>query len=374
MRSKVIGLLLWVAVTAWTQETPPSEPPATPGAAAFTFFRPEGVPPTKPVTRPNGDSWRKTVDGWAQPGEQRVEDEQVPVFWIWKYHPIEVWRFLEVRGFSKEGDLMSIFDNGLGDMQVYLRMSDLPDNISWPFEAIDLKAGPDGIANTASFASGPAPGSIASLFGVDLTPTTEVDTGQTLLHGFAVRVEIIDNAGIVHATRLFHTNPAQINFFIPDEVMPGRAAALVLHDGEIVGSSRLIVNAVSPGLFSANGTGEGVGLIVAIREVRDDSRQQVDVFCFDREAGVWVGVPIDLDLGETYLRLYGTGFRHAKLVEASIRGESVPVLDFAPVSGFLGLDQVNIGPLSSSLANAGEVAVMITTDGIASNEVTFVVE
>ena len=374
MRSKIIGLLLWVAVTAWTQETPPSEPPASPGVAAFTFFRPEGVPPTRPVSRPNGDPWRKTDHGWAKPGEQRVEDEQLPVFWIWKYHPTEVWRFLEVRGFSKEGDLMSVFDNGLGDTQVYRRMSDLPENIPWPFEAIEFKAGPDGIANTASFATGPAPGSIASLFGVDLTPTTAVETGQTLPFGLAVRVEIIDNAGVVHATRLFHTNPAQINFFIPDEVIPGRAAALVLHDGEIVGSSRLIVNAVSPGLFSANGTGEGVGLIVAIREVSDDSRQQMDVFRFDRQTGVWVGVPIDLDLGETYLRLYGTGFRNAELVEASVRGESVPVLDFSPVSGFLGVDQVNIGPLSSSLADAGEVAVMITTDGIASNEVTFVVE
>ncbi len=374
MRSKIIGLLFWVAATAWPQDSPPPGPPATSGVAAFTFFRPEGVPPTEPVMRPNGDRWRKTVDGWAKPDEQRVEDEQLPVYWIWKYHPTEVWRFLEVRGFSKEGDLMSIFDNGLGDMGVYRRMSDLPDNISWPFEAIEIKAGPDGIANTASFASGPAPGSIASLFGVDLTPTTEVDTGQTLPFGFAVRVEIIDNAGVVHATRLFHTNPAQINFFIPDEVIPGRAAALVLHDGEIVGSSRLIVNAVSPGLFSANGTGEGVGLIVAIREVSDDLRQQMDVFRFDREAGVWVGVPIDLDLGETYLRLYGTGFRHAELVEASVRGESVPVLDFAPVAGFLGLDQVNIGPLSSSLSDAGEVAVMITTDGIASNEVIFLVE
>ena len=374
MRSKIIGLALWVAATAWTQETPPPEPPATPRVAAFTFFRPEDVPPTKPVSRPNGDPWRRTDHGWAKPGEQRGEDEQLPVFWIWKYHPTEVWRFLEIRGFSKEGDLMTIFDIGLGDMRVYRRISDFPDNIPWPFEAIVLEAGPDGIANAASFATGPAPGSIASLFGVDLTPQTAVGAGQPHPFGLAVRVEIIDNAGVVHSTRLFYTNPTQINFFIPDEVMPGRAAALLLHDGEIVGSSRLIVNAVSPGLFSANGTGEGVGLIVAIREVTDDSRQQVDVFRFDDEAGVRVGVPIDLDLGEVYLRLYGTGIRRAGLVEATVRGESVPVLDFAPVSGLLGVDQVNIGPLSSSLADAGEVAVMITADGIASNEVTIVVE
>lgn len=374
MRSKIIGLLLWVAVTAWTQETPPSEPPATAGVAAFTFFRPGGVPSSKPVSRPNGDPWRKTADGWAKPGEPSVEDEQLPAFWIWKYHPTEVWRFLEVRGFSKEGDLMTIFDNGLGDMRVYRRISDFPDNIPWPFEAVVLEAGPDGIANTASFAAGPAPGSIASLFGVDLTPRTAVGTEQPHPFGMAVRVEIIDNAGVVHATRLFYTNPAQINFFIPDEVMPGRAATLLLHDGELVGSSRLIVNAVSPGLFSANGTGEGVGLIVAIREVTEHSRQQIDVFRFDREAGVQVGVPIDLALGEIYLRLYGTGIRHADLVEASVRGESVPVLDFAPTSGLLGVDQVNIGPLPSSLADAGEVAVMITADGIASNEVTIVVE
>lgn len=269
---------------------------------------------------------------------------------------------------------MSIFDSGLGDMRVHRRISDLPDNTPWPFEAIDFRAVTDGIANAASFATGPSPGSIASLFGVDLTPETAGETGQTLASGLAVRVEMIDNAGVVHPTRLFYANPAQINFFIPDEAMPGRAAALLLHDGEIVGASRSIVNEVSPGLFSANGTGAGVGLIVAIREVTNGSRQQMDVFRFDREAGVRVGVPIDLDLGEIYLRLYGTGIRRAELVEATVRGESVPVLGFAPVSGLLGVDQVNIGPLSSSLADAGEVAVMIAADGIASNEITIVVE
>ena len=374
MRSKIVGLALWVAATAWAQETPPSEPPATPGVAAFTFFRPEDVPPTKPVSRPNGDPWQKTAHGWAMPGEQRGEDEQLPVFWMWKYHPTEVWRFLEVRGFSKEGDLMIIFDNGLGDMGVYRRISDFPDNIPWPFEATLLVAGPDGIANAASFATGPAPGSIASLFGVDLTPETAVETGQPLPFGLAVRVEMIDSAGVVHAPRLFYTNPSQINFFIPDEVMPGRAVALLLHDGEIVGSSRLIVNAISPGLFSANGTGEGVGLIEAVRIAPDGSRLKVDVFRFDDETGVRVGVPIDLDPGQVYLRLYGTGIRRAELVEATVGVESVPVLDFAPSPGLVGVDQINIGPLSSSLADAGEVAVMITADGTASNEVTIVVE
>ena len=86
MRSKIIGSALWVAVTAWAQGTPPSEPPATAGVAAFTFFRPGGSPPTKPVSRPNGDRWRKTMDGWAKPDEQRVEDEQLPVFWILRYY------------------------------------------------------------------------------------------------------------------------------------------------------------------------------------------------------------------------------------------------------------------------------------------------
>ena len=371
MRSRIAGLALWVAATAWSQETPPPDPPVV---AAFTFFRPENVPPTKPVSRPNGEPWQKTTHGWAKPAEQRGADEQLPDFWIWKYHPTEVWRFLEVRGFSKEGDLMIIFDNELGDMQVHRRIPDFPDNIPWPFEAILLKASPDGIANAASFATGSAPGSIVSLFGVDLTPETAVATGQPLPFGLAVRVEIIDSAGVVHATRLFYTNPSQINFYIPDEVMPGRAAALLLHDGEVVGSSRLVVNVISPGLFSANGTGMGVGLIEAIREVSDGSRQQVDVSRFDDEAGVRVGVPIDLDLGQVYLRLYGTGIRRAELVEATVRDESVPVLDFAPSPGLVGVDQVNIGPLSSSLADAGEVAVMITADGTASNAVTIVME
>ena len=86
MRSKIIGLLFWVAATAWPQDSPPPGPPATSGVAAFTFFRPEGVPPTEPVMRPNGDRWRKTMDGWAKPGGQREDDEPFPVFWILRYH------------------------------------------------------------------------------------------------------------------------------------------------------------------------------------------------------------------------------------------------------------------------------------------------
>jgi uncharacterized protein (TIGR03437 family) len=56
-------------------------------------------------------------------------------------------------------------------------------------------------------------------------------------------------------------------------------------------------------------------------------------------------------------------------VTATIGG--VPAVLYAGAQGtYVGLDQVNLGPLSTSLAGRGEVPISLTVDGKAANTVT----
>jgi uncharacterized protein (TIGR03437 family) len=74
---------------------------------------------------------------------------------------------------------------------------------------------------------------------------------------------------------------------------------------------------------------------------------------------------------QLYLLLYGTGIRSfAKAVTARVGGIDVPVLGALAQGQYIGLDQVNIGPLPAPLAGRGEVPIQIWVDGVAANPVT----
>lgn len=83
--------------------------------------------------------------------------------------------------------------------------------------------------------------------------------------------------------------------------------------------------------------------------------------------------------GQVFLVLFGTGIRGAggpERVEATLNGESVPVLLADAQGGFAGLDQVNIRPIPRGLTGAGEVEVRrrARSTGRVSNIVTATVE
>ncbi len=239
----------------------------------------------------------------------------------------------------------------------------------------------DAVVNAASFTHRVTPESIVSLFGSRLARETIVAGGLPLpteLGG--IRVEIVDGGGVMHLASLFFVGPRQINFLMPAEIPPGRAAARVTLAGNTA-QSEIRIHAVAPGLFSANGTGEGVGAITAIRVAADGSRSTPDVFRrasnpFDASGRRFVAAPIDLGPEEekVFLSLFGTGLRRAERVAAAVGGEETPILFSGALDGFAGLDQVNIGPLPRSLTGAGEVDLIVTADGIASNAVTVAIE
>ena len=72
-----------------------------------------------------------------------------------------------------------------------------------------------------------------------------------------------------------------------------------------------------------------------------------------------------------FLLLFGTGIRGFRSeVTATVGGEEVPVLGAVPQGEFVGLDQVNLGPLPRSLLGRGEVEIILTVDGKTANTVT----
>jgi uncharacterized protein (TIGR03437 family) len=71
-----------------------------------------------------------------------------------------------------------------------------------------------------------------------------------------------------------------------------------------------------------------------------------------------------------YLLLFGTGMRKSAVAAAIVGGETVGVAGPAPAPGFVGVDQVNLGPMPRSLAGAGEVKIALTVGGVPANLVT----
>ena len=243
-----------------------------------------------------------------------------------------------------------------------------------------LTPNPTAVLNAASFTPGAAPGSLQSLFGERLALETAAASELPLPEALGgVRIEIIDSTEAAHAVQLLYVSPGQINFLTPSEATPGAAVLRLTREGEEPVESALTISVAAPGLFSANGTGEGIGAITALRVAADGSRSTPAVFRFEAGGGRVVGVPLDLgDEGDrVFLTLFGTGIRGAggtTGVQTMIGDREVPVLFAGAQSGFAGLDQVNIGPLPRSLAGAGEINVVVTAAGTTSNTVTIVME
>jgi hypothetical protein len=74
--------------------------------------------------------------------------------------------------------------------------------------------------------------------------------------------------------------------------------------------------------------------------------------------------------GEFFLLLFGTGIRgHSGDVVATVGGISVPVLAAVPQSEFIGLDQINVGPLPPHPEGKGLSGVIATVNEVPSNTI-----
>ncbi len=224
----------------------------------------------------------------------------------------------------------------------------------------------------ASYEPFTAPDSIASTFSQNLAPTTATAKSLPLpteLAGTSVR--IIEAGGTVHQAGLFFVSPQQINFLVPPGLPTGIAEIQVWRNGERVTGGQMLVERLAPGIFSANGDGQGVAAALAVFVQADGSQQHKIVFDPDKPLGSREPVPVNvMSASQVYLSLYCTGMRNATEITATVGGEPVDVMGPAPSPEFAGVDQINLGPLPRSLAGRGVVDIVVTVDGIQANVVT----
>lgn len=183
-------------------------------------------------------------------------------------------------------------------------------------------------------------------------------------------IEVRDFTNTTRKAGLFFVAPSQINYWIPSGTPNGIATITVKRNGAAVAEGNVTIESVSPGIFTANTVGTGVPAAFALRVV---GSTQTTESIYTSQSGQPVATPIDLATGDVYLILYGTGIvgASANAVSATIGGTATPILGFAPAPGFVGLDQINVGPLpKAALTGRGVVNVVLTVGGKTANTVT----
>ncbi len=234
---------------------------------------------------------------------------------------------------------------------------------------------PIAMTNGASFALDPvAPESIATVFGINLASSIVVAPAGSGLPNVLddTSVDITDSSGVTRPASLFAVTPTQINLLIPVGTALGPADVRVNRASGVPFLGSFEVGRIGPGIFSADGSGQGVAS-AAFQRTEAEGPDTIDLI-FDRTTRQ--SVPIDLGSGEqeVYLLLFGTGIRgraSRRDVIATVGGANVKVIGAIAQPEFVGLDQVNIGPLDRDIFQGrGEVDLVLTVEGLPTNTVT----
>jgi uncharacterized protein (TIGR03437 family) len=242
----------------------------------------------------------------------------------------------------------------------------------WMARYYGVAAASNAVQSAAAPLNTVAAGSLASLFGGNLTTTTAQAGSQPLPTQLAnVSVNVTDSAGMQRLAPLIYASPGQINFEVPEGTAPGAATATVTSSPAQTFTAA--IQTVAPALFAMNGAGSGIAAATAISVQAPNGQLQTPVPVFQCTGATCVGVPINLGVDTPiYVTFYGTGIRNRSAlsnVSVTINGVNVPVLYAGPAPNFTGLDQVNVG-LVLSLRGSGMANVVLTVDGQTSNTVT----
>lgn len=232
------------------------------------------------------------------------------------------------------------------------------------FHPVNLGSAPPVVATSAaSFLTGPlAAGSIATLW------------GPTLPGG---PVSVADANNVSRLAQVFYASPTQINFQIPPGTASGPATVTVASLDGITApaSASAQIAGVSPGIFQLNSTALAAAEVVRVPPDRPQTIEQV--YQLDAANNVTpLLISVDPVNGAVYLSVFGTGLANAQTVAVTVGGQPVTVTYFGAqgYSNPYGLDQVDVGPLPSSLAGRGRVNIILTADGQTANPVEIYIQ
>jgi hypothetical protein len=132
-----------------------------------------------------------------------------------------------------------------------------------------------------------------------------------------VQVKVKDGNNIERDAGLFFISAGQINLLVPQGTSTGSATITVLRNGTTVGAGTLEVAAVSPGMFTFSGTGQGLAAANIFRLKADGSQSFEPIAQFNASAGRFDPIPIDLgpESDQVFLIAFGTGLPQQQLTQ-----------------------------------------------------------
>ncbi len=231
----------------------------------------------------------------------------------------------------------------------------------------------NGVVDAASYKAAVAPGGIASLFGTNLGLTASASTIPL--------PQLLGNATVVingYSAPLFYVSPTQINFQVPWELarlspLLKTVSSVVISGSGTSAAQTINVKSVSPGIFSANSSGSGQGVVtnaatgqLAVAATPVARGQYVTIYCSGlgqvngapTDGGASGPVPLSQNLSTPIVMIGG--------VQATVSYSGL-------TPGLVGLYQVNA--LVPATVNPGSaVSLMLTMNGVASNTVSIAVQ
>lgn len=218
----------------------------------------------------------------------------------------------------------------------------------------------------ASFAgSSVAANSIATVFTNALATGLEVAANGPQANLQGVNAVLRSAAGIETPVPWFFVSPGQGSFLVPSGAVAGNAT-LKIQNGDRRVAFPMSITATSPGIFAANGNGQGAPAAVILRVKPDNTRSTE--FPFVAGSNGYDAAPIRFGDDRLFLDFYATGVRGSNTVQVLLGGETITPLYAGAQPQFVGLDQVTI-ELPKSFAGRGRVEATIVSGGVRSNTV-----
>ena len=202
--------------------------------------------------------------------------------------------------------------------------------------------------------------------GTGAADVTELPLPTELL---GTTIEVTDSQGTAQLAKFFALRENQANYLIPAGTALGPATIKVTSGSGNMLTGVVQIEAVAPGIYTANAQGTGLAAALVIHIRGDGSVEQT--LTFDPFTGASVPIDLGAEDDQVFVALFGTGMRGAATpATATVGGEATAVLGPVPHAVFEGLDQANLGALSRALAGRGDVDIDFMVDGKAANTVS----
>jgi uncharacterized protein (TIGR03437 family) len=207
--------------------------------------------------------------------------------------------------------------------------------------------------------------SIATVFIGGLASGLEVASSGPQANLGGVKAVLRTASGAETAVPWFFVSPGQGSFLVPSGTAAGNMM-LKIESADRRWAFPTTVAPTSPGIFTANGSGQGAPAAVILRVAPDGARSTE--FPFEAGAVGFIPAPIRFGDDRLFLDLYATGVRGSSSVQVLLGPDPVTPLFAGAQPQFAGLDQVTF-ELPRSLAGAGKIEVVVVSGGVRSNAV-----